>query len=120
LKTARSLPEAELPPLAARYDGPPPPRTWADKDPVAARRLSIARTELAALAAKLNLPVENLLTPDFVRRLTWEPPEPDAADQLGEAVADQLQGYGARPWQIELATPLLEKAIIQAASESSD
>lgn len=120
LKTARSLPDVELPPLAARYDGPPPPRTWADKDPVAARRLGIARTELAALSAKLNLPVENLLTPDFVRRLTWEPPDPETADPLTDAVADQLKGYGARPWQIELTTPLLEKAITQAASEASD
>ena len=39
LRVARTLPEDELPPVAARYDGPPPPRAWADRDPVAAARL---------------------------------------------------------------------------------
>ena len=40
---ARRCPTTELPPLAARYDGPPPPRAWADRDPVAAARLATAR-----------------------------------------------------------------------------
>jgi ribonuclease D len=37
IDTARALPEEDLPPAAARLDGPPPPRAWADVDP--ARRL---------------------------------------------------------------------------------
>ena len=43
LRVARALPDDELPPVAARYDGPPPPRAWADRDPVAAARLTKAR-----------------------------------------------------------------------------
>ena len=79
----------------ARYDGPPPPRSWADRDPVAAARLSTARSELAVRAKGLNLPVENLLTPDFVRRLMWEPPDVEE-QELPDAVANRLGRLGAR------------------------
>lgn len=104
LAEARALPDSELPPVAARYDGPPPPRVWADKDPVAAARLTRARADLAALADKLVLPVENLLTPDTVRRVLWEPPAPDE-------LAAQLADLGARPWQVELTLPVLRAAM---------
>ncbi|MFZ5846350.1 MAG: HRDC domain-containing protein [Actinomycetota bacterium] len=113
IRTARELPEDQLPPHAARYDGPPPPRAWADRDPVAAARLSSARSGLAARATDLNLPVENLLTPDFVRRLMWEPPEADA-HELPDAVATALRDLGARRWQVELTTELLVEAIVTA------
>ena len=113
LRAARALPETELPPLAARYDGPPPPRAWADRDPVAAARLGTARTELAALAKDLNLPVENLLTPDYVRRLLWEPPEVEEHEVAG-SVAQRLRDLGAREWQVELTADLLTRAIVTA------
>jgi ribonuclease D len=115
LHAARSLAEDELPPVGARYDGPPPPRAWADRDPVAAARLSRARAELGELAERLQLPVENLLTPDYVRRLLWEPPEPGegGATALETAVRERLAGLGARPWQIELTADLLTQAILE-------
>ncbi|KNE84332.1 MULTISPECIES: ribonuclease D [Streptomyces] len=104
---ARALPEAELPQPGQAVTGPPPPRSWADKDPAAAARLSAARAAVTALAESLNLPQENLITPDTVRRLCWEPP----AEQSPEAVAETLAGHGARPWQIELTAPLLAGAL---------
>jgi ribonuclease D len=111
LREVRALPEDELPTVAARYDGPPPPRAWADRDPVAAERLSTARTSLKELAEVLNLPVENLLTPDYVRRVLWEPPQ-GTATEMPELVADRLRDLSAREWQIELAAPLLVRAIV--------
>ena len=48
----------------------------AGKDPVAAARLAAVREALTAMAAEHELPVENLLTPDYVRRLAWRPPTP--------------------------------------------
>jgi ribonuclease D len=111
LRTARELPESELPTLAARYDGPPPPRAWADRDPAAASRLAAARAGLKELAESLSVPVENLLTPDYVRRLLWEPPEGDATD-LPALVADRLRELGAREWQVELTTEPLVAAIL--------
>lgn len=104
---AKALPEAELPLPGATPAGPPPPRSWADKDPAAAARLAAARTAVSALAEGLNLPQENLITPDTVRRLCWEPPERLEAD----AVAEALAGYGARPWQIEQVTDALVTAL---------
>ncbi|MCH0538973.1 ribonuclease D [Streptomyces sp. MUM 203J] len=104
---AKALPDSGLPQPGQPVAGPPPPRSWADKDPAAAARLSAARAAVSALAEELNLPQENLITPDTVRRVCWEPPEDPAA----ESVAGALAGYGARPWQIEQVTPELVKAL---------
>ena len=70
----RSLPEDALPPITVPSGGPPPPRVWADRDPVAAARLAATREALAAFSAAHTVPVENLLTPDLVRRVLWSPP----------------------------------------------
>ncbi len=117
IRTARELPESELPPMAARYDGPPPPRAWADRDPLAAARLTFARSALKERAEELNLPVENLLTPDFVRRLLWEPPVAGEGEDLEVLVGARLAELGARPWQIELTQELLAIAITEATVE---
>ncbi|MEU6367890.1 ribonuclease D [Streptomyces sp. NPDC046931] len=104
---ARALSEAELPQPGQPVAGPPPPRAWADKDPAAAARLSAARAAVSGLAERLTMPQENLISPDIVRRLCWEPPKsPDAA-----SVAAALSGYGARPWQVEQVTPVLVGAL---------
>ncbi|MEV6315655.1 ribonuclease D [Streptomyces sp. NPDC051776] len=104
---ARALPEEELPQPGQPLTGPPPPRAWADKDPAAAARLSAARAAVTQLAEDLNLPQENLITPDTVRRLCWEPP----AGATEEAVSSFLADHGARPWQIEQTVPLLTRAL---------
>ncbi|WP_079178229.1 ribonuclease D [Streptomyces mangrovisoli] len=104
---AKAVPDSALPQPGQQVTGPPPPRAWADKDPVAAARLSAARAGVSALAEQLNMPQENLVSPDTVRRVCWEPPkEADA-----EAVAAALVGHGARPWQVEQVTPVLVKAL---------
>jgi len=104
---ARDLPEAELPQPGQQVAGPPPPRAWADKDPAAAARLTAARTAVTALAERLNLPQENLIAPDTVRRLCWEPP----AEPTTDAVADVLAAHGARPWQIDQVSTVLTGAL---------
>ncbi|GGR46632.1 HRDC domain-containing protein [Streptomyces roseolus] len=104
---ARALPESELPQPGKESAGPPPPRAWADKDPVAAARLAAARAGVTALAEELHLPQENLITPDTVRRVCWEPPA--RADR--DAVAAALTALGARRWQVGLVTPLLVEAL---------
>ena len=114
LRVARALPDEELPPVAARYDGPPPPRAWADRDPVAAARLAKARESLKALADSHDMPVENLLTPDYVRRVMWEPPQPDNGEDLSDLVAERLTALGARSWQVALARGPLTDAITTA------
>lgn len=104
---ALSLPDEQLPVQGPRAEGPPPPRSWADRNPEAFQRLSTARSALASEAERLQLPVENLLTPELVRRLCWDPP---AEASVGR-VADALAAAGARPWQVEHAAPLLAEAV---------
>lgn len=116
LKEAWALPEADLPDAASRGgDGPPPPRAWAQRDPRAAARLDRARTALAARAEQLEIPVENLVTPDLVRRLMWQPPAAALAAPDAAAVAEYLAGAGARQWQVELTAALLAEAIPPSA-----
>ncbi|MBC7638397.1 MAG: hypothetical protein H7231_01300, partial [Rhodoferax sp.] len=97
------------PPLTLASDGPPPPRAWAERDPDAAARLATARESITALSSSLEVPPENLMTPDVVRRVLWTPPDP--AD-LGAVLA----AYGARPWQVELVGPLLRQALSETAA----
>jgi ribonuclease D len=104
---AKALPDSALPAQGQPVTGPPPPKAWADKDPAAAARLSAARAAVSALAEQLNMPQENLITPDTVRRLCWEPPV--TAD--AESISGALAGYGARPWQVEQVTPVLAGAL---------
>lgn len=110
LDRARALPRDELPEVNPAGDGPPPPSRWADKDPAAAARLAAVRSGLVELAERHRLPVENLLQPDLVRRLCWQPPDGGSPD----AVAAALQAGGARPWQRELTVDLLAKALQSA------
>ncbi|MFF3981328.1 HRDC domain-containing protein [Streptomyces sp. NPDC055808] len=111
---AKALAEAELPQPGQALQGPPPPRSWADKDPAAAARLSAARAAVSELAERLNMPQENLITPDTVRRVCWEPP----GDRSEPAVASALASYGARPWQIAQVTPLLAAALTETPAKS--
>jgi ribonuclease D len=105
----RHVAEAELPPHSLASDAPPPPRAWADRDPDAAARLAFARARLADLSERWEVPVENLLTPDTLRRVLWSPP---AADRLEAA----LTTYGARPWQVDLTAPVLREALTETVA----
>ena len=114
LREAQEMAEEELPTRSPRGDGPPLPRAWAEKDPVAAKRLSLAREEMARLADQHGMPVENLLTPDYLRRTLWTPPRTREPGTLLDEIAAQLAAYGARSWQIALTAPILTTATLEA------
>ncbi len=101
-----TLPEGELPALSLPHAGPPPPRSWADRDPVAAARLTRSRELIEAVSQELAVPVENLLTPDLLRRFLWEGPAAPTTDD----VADALRRGGAREWQVAITAPLIARA----------
>jgi ribonuclease D len=107
IRVACELPEEDLPPVSVRTDAPPPARAWAEREPVAAARLAEVRAALAAFAEEHTVPVENLLTPDSLRRVLWRPPEDASEAGIEQALAD----LGARPWQVEIAAPLIAKAV---------
>jgi ribonuclease D len=107
---ARAQAEPSLPGTASPLpEGPPPAHRWAERDPVAAQRLTAVRAAVAAIADEHSLPAENLLPPDVVRRLAWRPPEPPGP----EAVGADLLDHGARPWQAELTAKPISKALIR-------
>ncbi len=106
-EAALALPDSALPATSLPAEGPPPPRAWADRDPVASARLASARINLAAVAERVSMPVENLISPDLVRRVLWSPPaDIDTVEPLEAQtrVSAALAAGGARPWQIAQAT----------------
>lgn len=99
VERALTLEESELPPRRAPHEpgAMPPPRAWRERDPDAAARLDVVKAVVRTRAAELQMPQENLLTPEYQRRLAWSPPSP-----LDEAVVGgYLCDLGARAWQIE-------------------
>jgi ribonuclease D len=101
----RALTIDDIPVQRRATDTLPPPRSWGDRNPEADARLKTARAALTELSAERAIPLENLLTPDFLRRVAWNPPSPLTLESLSEALAE----LGARPWQIDLtAQPILE------------
>lgn len=108
LDRARTIPAADLPPRRLAGGGPPPPSRWAHQDPAAATRLAAARDGLQALSGRVSVPVENLARPALIREILWVGP----AD---EDMSVRLAAGGARPWQVELVTPILVAALAAPA-----
>jgi ribonuclease D len=115
IQRVRGQADDELPgPAMPPPDGPPPTHRWQERDPVAAQRLAAVRTVVAALADEHTVPTENLLPPDVVRRLAWQPPEPaDIAD-----IAADLAAHGARAWQVDLTALPISRALARLAEKA--
>lgn len=100
----------ELPRERVPSDTLPPPRAWADRNPEADARLKAARPAVEAVAGELGMPTENLLTPEFLRRVAWDVPG-DTADDIASA----LTALGARPWQVAQTAQKIADAFVEAA-----
>lgn len=116
LQSAAAIADGDLPAAAAGGDGPPPAHRWADRDAAAARRLTAGRAAVAGVAGPLGIPVENVLSPDAVRRLAWHPPTPLDAN----TVADALRDRGARGWQVSLTSAALAEALAEALADPAE
>lgn len=104
-RAIESAEQLEVSASAPRSNAIPNHRSWEKRFPEAHIRLTTIRPLIADLAAELKLPIENLVTPDYLRRVMFEP----EAD-LGL----QLRNLGARAWQIELVVPVIEAGLSQA------
>ncbi|WP_144796202.1 HRDC domain-containing protein [Microbacterium paludicola] len=99
----------DLPKTRVPSDSLPPPRAWSERNPEADARLKRARPAVEELAEALNMPTENLLKPETLRRLAWMPPA-----LTTEAIAEALASLGARPWQIEQTAQKILDAFVEA------
>jgi ribonuclease D len=115
IAAAMALPEKQLPDLRGpRADGPPQARMWADKRPEAAARLEAAKKVVAALMAAHDIPAENLLQPDALRRVCWD------YSGGGEAeIVAVLEERLARPWQVGLVGAPLAAAFEALPEEAA-
>lgn len=101
----------DLPVLRASGDVLPPPRVWSDKNPDADRRLKTARTRITEVSTDLSIPVENMLTPEMLRRVAWTPPDPAGRDDI----AASLTALGARAWQVDATAQVIADAFVEAS-----
>lgn len=103
---ALSMNEESWPQLRANSDALPPIKLWRERFPERYAPLTHARAKLDERARELEIPLENLISPEAVRRICWNRP-------VG-AVSITLEGLGVRAWQIEIATPILEAALLES------
>lgn len=104
IDAALALNEDEMPPLKSKSDALPPIKIWRERFPEKYIPLSHAKFNFSLKAEELELPVENLLTPELLRQICWRLPDPAEVEQL-------LLTMGARPWQVEIAAPILIAAL---------
>jgi ribonuclease D len=110
---AVALPEEKWPAMRSNADILPPMKLWRDKFPEKFAPLSHARALIEELATANSIPVENLISPEFVRRICWSPPAQSTFIRDEEAVRLALAELGARAWQIDLVAPLLADALLE-------
>lgn len=98
----------DLPPVRLPQTGIPNHRTWATRFPEADQRLKNVKPVMAEISERLQIPLENILTPDYLRQLCFEPPQEITEDSVSEF----LTRLGARQWQVEQVSGLLAKSLL--------
>ena len=102
---ALALTEDQWPEARSKSDALPPIKLWRERFPERYAPLTHARFNLQVRASELSIPLENLISPELVRRICWSPPE--------GSVSDALLALGARRWQVAIAAPILEAALLE-------
>jgi ribonuclease D len=96
----------DLPLMRLNGDGMPPIKQWREKFPERYAPLTHARAGVNQRALDLNMPAENLITPELVRRICWDQTKPELS-----VVTEKLAKLGARNWQIAEVAPILVAAL---------
>ena len=113
IATAVALPEDQWPQMRTSADTLPPIKLWRDKFPEKFAPLSHARAAIELIAQENSIPVENLMTPEHVRRVCWSPPAGATETLSVSLVEEALRKLGARQWQIDLVAPALAAALLE-------
>jgi ribonuclease D len=113
IATAVSLPEDQWPTMRTNADTLPPIKLWREKFPEKFAPLSHARAAIELIAQENQIPLENLITPEHVRRVCWKPPIGATTTLSVSEVEKALTELGARQWQIDLVAPALAAALLE-------
>ena len=113
IASAVALPEDQWPTMRTNADTLPPIKLWRDKFPEKFAPLSHARAAIELIAEENQIPVENLITPEHVRRVCWKPPVGATSTLSVSLVESALSELGARQWQIDLVAPSLAAALLE-------
>jgi ribonuclease D len=113
IAAAVALPEEQWPTMRTNADTLPPIKLWRDKFPEKFAPLSHARAAIELIAQENQIPVENLITPEHIRRVCWKPPIGATTTLSVSEVEKALTELGARNWQIELVAPALAAALLE-------
>jgi ribonuclease D len=93
--------------LRPKPSGIPNHRNWPQKFPDAHARLLASKELMATLSEEQSIPMENILSPDVLRQLCFEPPQPLDSESISLA----LRSRKVRDWQIELVVPGLVETL---------
>jgi len=99
--------------LRPKPTGIPNHRNWLQKFPEAHARLIASKELIAKLSEEQKIPQENILNPDTLRQICFEPPVPLNPENLTAALASRL----VRQWQIEL---VLEELLIALTAKPKE
>lgn len=113
---ASNLKESDWPQLRSKSDSLPPVKIWKVKFPLAYARIMHARLRLSEIANENSLPLENLLTPEVARTITFDNAherEHRYSTALVAKVETQLRLNGAREWQIEKCADALAQSLCE-------
>ena len=105
ISDALTLTEEQWPQVRTDSDSLPPLKIWRERFPEKYAPLTHAKARLLEKAQELVIPLENMITPEYVRRICWNAPK--------GSVAQALAALGARRWQIEIVAPILESALLE-------
>jgi len=113
ITAAIALTEEQWPAMRTNADTLPPIKLWRDKFPEKFAPLSHARAAIELVAQENEIPIENLITPEHIRRVCWKPPVGSTESLSISAVEEMLRDLGARQWQISLVSPALAAALLE-------
>lgn len=113
IAAALALSESQWPPLRTNADTLPPIKLWRDRFPEKYAPLSHARAGIDLIATAHHIPAENVVSPEIIRRLCWQPPADSTQIYSEESVRSAMAALGARSWQIDLVAPTVASALLE-------
>jgi ribonuclease D len=113
IESALNTHEDQWPPMKSGADTLPPIKLWRDRYPEKYAPLTHARFAAETLAQELFIPVENLISPEIIRRICWAPPGASTSTLDVEGVSQAMAKLGARSWQVEIVAPSVAAALLE-------